>query len=404
MPGVTGVFNTAVITQDLAKKSFAAMITRLMPNGTAPLFGLTSMLKEETAYQFEHGYFSKTMIFPTMQVSAAGQTNVDTVFTVGSTTNILPGMIMRVDTTNENVLVVNVNDATHVAVQRAVGTVAAAAVGANVNLWMVGNAFEEASLRPQSMVIVPARITNYTQIFRNTWAVSKTIGATAVIAGGGNIAESRQDCAAFQAADIEKALFFGQKFLGSRNGQPFHTMDGLISIVTQNAPGNITTLGATTTWTQLEAALDPAFNQMTDPKVPNMRLLFCGGPARRVIHNICRTNSTYFIQGNQTEWGLQFDTIKVPRGTFNLIEHPLFNAYGAASTWAKMAIGVDLSTFNLAYLQGRKTENAEFNMAGQVTDNGIDACGGTLTSELTELVKNPAANVVLFNFTASAIG
>jgi hypothetical protein len=61
---VQGVFNTSQITQDLAKKSFAAMITRLMPNGTAPLFGLTSMLKEETAYQFEHGYFSKTMIFP----------------------------------------------------------------------------------------------------------------------------------------------------------------------------------------------------------------------------------------------------------------------------------------------------------------------------------------------------
>jgi hypothetical protein len=94
-------------------------------------------------------------------------------------------------------------------------------LAASINLWMVGNAFEEASLRPQSMVIVPSRITNYTQIFRNTWAISKTLGATLNIAGSGNMAESRQDCAAFHAADIEKALFFGQKFLGSRNGQPF---------------------------------------------------------------------------------------------------------------------------------------------------------------------------------------
>jgi hypothetical protein len=404
MPAVTGVFNTGQITQDLAKKSFAAMITRLMPNGTAPLFGLTAMLKEETAYQFEHGYFSKTMIFPSMQVSSAGQTDADTTFTVASTTNVLPGMIMRVDTTNENVLVTAVNSSTSVNVQRAVGTVAAAAIGANVNLWMVGNAFEEASLRPQSMVIVPSRITNYTQIFRNTWALSKTTGATSVIAGSGNIAESRQDCAAFHAADIEKALFFGQKFLGSRNGQPFHTMDGLISVVTSNASGNITTLGSTTNWTQLETALDPAFNQMTDPKVPNMRLLFVGGPARRVIHNICRLNSTYFIQGSETEWGLQFDTLKTPRGTFNIIEHPLFNAFGSTSTWAKMAIGVDLATFNLAYLQGRKTENAEFNVSGQQVDNGIDAVGGTLTTETTCLVKNPAANVILYNFTAAAAG
>jgi hypothetical protein len=63
----TGVFNSAQITADLAKKSFAAMITRLMPNGTAPLFGMTALLKEETAYQFEHGYFSKTMIFPSFK-------------------------------------------------------------------------------------------------------------------------------------------------------------------------------------------------------------------------------------------------------------------------------------------------------------------------------------------------
>jgi hypothetical protein len=404
MPGVTGVFNTSQITQDLAKKSFAAMITRLMPNGTAPLFGLTALLKEETAFQFEHGYFSKTMIFPSLRVSAAGQASGDTTFTVVSTTNVLPGMLMRVDTTGENVLITQVNSATSVNVQRAVGTVPAAAIGANVDLWMVGNAFEEASLRPQSMVIVPARITNYTQIFRNTWALSKTNAATSTIAGSGNTAESRQDCAALHAADIEKALFFGQKFLGSRNGQPFHTMDGLISTVTQNAPGNITSLGATTNWTQLEASLDPAFNQMTDPKVPNMRAFFVGGPARRVIHNICRINSTYFIQGNETEWGLQFDTIKTPRGTFNIIEHPLFNAFGPASTWAKMGIGVDLSTFSVAYLQGRRTENAEFNQAGQQVDNGIDAIGGTLTTELTELIKNPAADVILFNFTAAAVG
>jgi len=404
MPTVTGVFNTSQITQDLAQKSFAAMITRLMPNGTAPLFGLTALLKEETAYQFEHGYFSKTMIFPSMVMGGGGAAIGDTVLDVVSTANVLPGMIMRVDTTNENVLVTSVNSTTQVSVQRAVGTVAAVAIGAAVNLWMVGNAFEEASLRPQSMVIVPNRITNYTQIFRNTWALSKTNSATATIAGAGNTAESRQDCAAFHAADIEKALFFGQKFLGSRNGQPFHTMDGLISVITQNAAGNITTLGATTTWTQLEAALDPAFNQMTDPKVPNMRAFFVGGTARRVIHAICRLNSTYFIQGNETEWGLQFDTIKTPRGTFNIIEHPLFNAFGATSTWAKMGIGVDLATFNMAYLQGRKTENAEFNQSGQQVDNGIDAIGGTLTTETTCLVKNPAANVILYNFTAGAVG
>lgn len=399
-----GIFNTAQIPQDLAKKSFSAMITRLMPNGSAPLFGLTALLKEEMAVQIEHGFYSKTMLFPQMVLSANASA-ADTILNVASTANILPGMIMRADSSNENMLVTGVLSPTQVAVQRAVGNVAAAAILSAVNLWMVGNAYEEASLRPASLIIIPERVTNLTQIFRNTWTVSETTRATMLIAGDTAVAESRQDCAAFHAVDIEKAFFFGQRFFGSRNNQPFHTMDGVISSITQKVPGNISTLLATTSYTQLEAALDPCFNQVTDPKSIGERLLFVGGFARRVLHQIFRLNGTYFIEDGQTSWGLQFDSFKIPRGRFNIIEHPLFNAYGQSSTWAKMGIALDLSTFNAAYMQGRKTSNKEFNVDGQVVvDNGVDAVGGTLTSELTCLVKNPAADAVLYNFTAGIAG
>lgn len=400
-----GTFNTSLLATDLAKKSFSSMITRLMPNGQAPLFGITSMLKEETAYQYEHGYYSKTMIFPSVTLGGGGQLIGDTTFTVLDTTNIVPGMVLRVDSTGENVLVLTVPSSTSMTVRRGFGTVAAAAIAASVKLWMVGNAYEEASLRPSSIIITAARVTNYTQIFRNTWAVSGTTAATSVIAGGTPDAESRQDCAVLHAADIEKSLIYGQKYQGTLNSQPLHTMDGLLNIVATAVPGNIGAATASTNWTLLESLLDPAFNVTTDPKNPNMRALFVGGIARRVIHTICRLNSTYYIQDQRTEWGLQFDTIKTPRGQFNIIEHPLFNAYGATSTWAKMAIAVDLATFGLAYMQGRKTHNADFNGQGKpAVDNGVDAVGGTLTTELTCLVKNPAANLQITGFTAGAAG
>lgn len=400
-----GIFQVTQFTQDHARKSFAGMITRLMPNGSAPLFGLTSMLREETALATEHGFFSKTMIFPLMVVGGGGQTAGDTVFTVVSTTNVLPGQIYRVDTTGENIIVNSIISSGSVGVSRGIGTTAPQAIAGAVSLFMVGNAYEHSSTRPQALAINPARITNFTQIFRNTWAISESVRATQMIAGDTNIAENRTDCAAFHAADIEKMLFFGQKFQGTRNGNPFFTMDGLINLVTLNAAANVTTLGGTTNFTQLEAALDPCFNQATDPKVANERLLFVGGTARRVLNNICRLNSTYFVQGEETDWGLQFDTIRIARGTFRMIEHPLFNAYGPTSTWAKMAVAVDLSTFNVAYMIGRKTASKEFNTEGnQAADNGIDAVGGTLTTEVTCLVKNPPANAVLFNFTAAAAG
>jgi len=404
----TGIFNTSGFTTDLAAKSFAGMITRLMPNGQAPLFGMTAMLPNETALQVEHGFFTKTMIFPQMVLNGAIADGTITVFIVTTTANLLPGMLMRAQSTGEVVIINSVLNGTQVSVNRGVGTVAAAAVADTVAFYQVGNAFEESSIRPNALQIAPVRITNYTQIFRNTWALSGSAQATQVIAGETTVAENRQDCAAFHAADIEKALFFGQKSQGTRNGQPFRTMDGLINILSNltyypssYAAVNTTTAGGTTNFTQLEAALDPVFNQATDPKVGNERVLFVGGTARKVINNIGRLNSTYYIQNGATSYGLQFGQFNIARGSFRMIEHPLFNSN---SDWSKYAVAVDLSTFRVAYLGGRKTQKAEFNQDGQVVDNGIDAVGGTLTSELTCVVKNPPANALITNLTAAAAG
>lgn len=405
----TGIFNSGMIAQDLAKKSFAGAITRLFPNGTAPLFGLTSMLTSVTALQAEHGFFTKTMVFPQLTLSAAGQVAGDTVFTVTSTNNIIPGMLLRADATGENILIIGIVSPTQVAVQRGVGSTSAGAITASTNLYQVGTAFEEGSLRPNALAINPVRVTNLTQIFRNTWAITDSARATAVIAGDTNVAENRQDCASFHAVDIEKSLFFGQKFSGNKNGQPFRTMDGIYSIVSNlayyppsYASPNITVAGGTTNYTQFEAAFDPCFNQATDPKVANERVMFVGGTAKKVINNIGRLNGTYMMVDGMTDWGLQFATIKIARGTFRIIEHPLFNTN---ASWSKLAIAVDLSSFGVAYLGDRKTQNREFNMDNTtVADNGIDAVGGTLTTELTTEIRNPPAFGIMTGLTAAAAG
>lgn len=400
-----GLISSAYPTQptNLNGLSFASAITRLMPNGSAPLFGLTSLLQDETANAIEHGYFSKTMIFPFVKIDAAAGYAVGiTAFTVDAYDNIVPGDIILNERTNELMMIATTPTSTSVTVVRAFGSTAAAAILDNDDMRVVGNAFEEASTRPSAVSLVADRYVNYTQIFRNSWAVSKTAAALTQIAGAGFTGESKQDCAALHAMAIEKSLFFGEKFIGTKNGQSIHTMEGLIPRIRTAAAGNITTLGATTNWTQLEAALDPTLQTVTDPKGGNIRTMFVGGTARRVIHNIARLNSTYQITSSETAWGLQIDTIRTPRGTFEMIEHPLFNAYGAASMWAKMAVIADLNAFSLAYL--RKTSDASYNAAGALVDNGIDAEGGTLTTELTCTLKNPAACGVIYNFTAGAAG
>lgn len=396
-----GLISSATPPADLNAVSFASAITRLMPNGTAPLFGLTSLLKDETANDIEHGYFAKTMIFPAA-VSAAGDLVGATTLTLNAYTDIVPGDMLLNERTQEVVLVLTTPTGTTITVQRAVGTVVAAALNAADQLRVIGNAFEEGSLRPAAVSMVAVRYVNNTQIFRNSWAVTKTAAAIPQIAGAGAVSESKQDCAALHAQAIEKSLFFGQKFMGTLKGQPFHTMEGIIPRVLAAAPGNITTLGATTNWTQFEAALDPTLQTVTNPKGGNIRTMFVGGTARRVIHNIARLNSSYEITTTESSWGLQINMIRTPRGTFEIIEHPLFNAYGAASMWAKMAVVADLNAFSLAYL--RKTSDAGYNAAGALVDSGIDAEGGTLTTELTCVIKNPAAFGVIYNFTAGVAG
>lgn len=408
-PTVGGIFNTQSFIQDHAKKSFAGMITKLMPNGNAPLFALTSMLTSNTAVAVEHGFFTKTMVFPSFNLTADINTT-DTVFTVASTANLLPGQIHRMEETGENVIINEVLSPTSIRVTRSMGNVAAAAVTVATDIseaYQVGNAYEEASIRPQPLSINPIRITNLTQIFRNTWAISGSAAETQVEVGDTMVAENRQDCAAFHAQAIESALIWGQKSSGMRNGQPFRTMDGLVSIVsnlayyppTYSTPNIHEALGTGTNYSQLEAMLNPVFDQSTDPKVANDRVIFVGGDARTVINNIGRKSGQYQLVDGQTSFGLQFQTFKTSRGTFRLIEHPLFNSN---IHWKKNALVVDLSSFKIAYLGNRKTQNKEFNVAGQpAVDSGVDAVGGSLLTEMTVEIHNPPANALITNLTAA---
>lgn len=402
----TGVVNTLTIPEAMKQESFALNILTLMPNGTAPLFALSGMLTSETATQTEHGFWSKTMLFPFVKMTAiAAAGAVDLV--VGSTANIIPGQILQNPATRENVQVESVQSATTIRVKRNIGSAAQGpALAVDDVFYQIGNAQEEGSVRPQAINEYPIRMSNLTQIFRNSWAMTDTARAIVAKVGDSFATSNKSQAAGNHAKDIEMSTIFGKKSEGIRNGQPFRTMDGIINIIgnldfypPSYAAPNIFTAGATTNYTQLENMLEPVFEQTTDPKNGNQRLVICGSAARRVINNIGRLSGQYQLVDGQTNFGLQFSTFKTARGTFTLMEHPILNSN---PVWSKMAIVVDTSTFNYAYLGDRKTKSADFGMDGKAVENGMDAVGGTLTTELTLLIKNPPANAVITNLTAAA--
>jgi hypothetical protein len=397
---IPGLFNSGSPPAALTKPSFANAITRIGPNGYATLFALTGMMKEAVATQVKHGYFSKTMVFPSMVVTgtqAAGIVNLK----VADTSNCIQGQVYQNGTTGEHLIVRNVIDGTTVQVTRGAGTTAAGQATDLDNLWLIGNVFEEGSTRPAAQALLAVENDNYCQIFRNTWAVTETMRATLMLAGDTNVAETQAECMQFHGRDIEASLFFGQKMVTQQNNQPMYKMEGAIANCAINAPANVNTAGATTNFTQIDSLFDPMFNTRTDISASNDRIAFVGGQALRVINNIGRLNGTYYLVDGQTSFGLQFHTLKLTRGTVQLIQHPLFNTN---TQWSKQCVAVDLPTFDLAYL--RKTMQKTFNMDGDsdANDNGVDAVGGTLTTQATALFKNPAANAVVFGLTAAANG
>lgn len=405
-------YNTAQIPQDLAKKSFAANIARVMPNGQAPLFAMSGLAAKKTCAQIEHGYWTKSMQFISITLATAISATTTTAFVVANATGCLPGQIIRIPRpfsggnyqAPEYVRITAVNYGTNtLTVTRGfAGTTALASIATGTPFPVFTNAHAEGSARPAPRAIVPTRVMNYTQIFRNAWATNKTLKATMMIAGKGAVQENKDDCAAFHATDIEYAALFGRKSLTTdpATGEPMHTMDGIEAVVQAHAPTNLKEAGTTTTYNQLEDMLDGCLDLKTDMMNGNERTIFTGKIGLKVINNIGRMSGEYQLNDGQTNFGLQFKTFSTTRGKFNLVEHPLLNTN---DEYAKMAFIMDLSSFDFVYMEGRDTVHQYINTNNENSD-GTDAEGGVLTSELTTMITNPFACGVIYNLRQAAAG
>ena len=420
-----------LINTEIVKKSFPSMINYLLPKGDASLFGLTAKMQEETALQIEHGFFAKVMVFPSFVVNGAIADTVTTALTVYDSSQVIPnGLYKAVGTSaggtgtltpnttfaSEIVLVTAVGSGTAITVTRGVGG-SAANIAADEMFVHIGNAFADASTRPNSFLTKEIRVINYTQIFRNAWAISGTVAAIQNLLGDTNLAKSKRECSQYHAMDIEKTLFFGLRSntpgtAGTSNA--FRTMSGIVSQISdgQSAnlflPGttyssNISTANSKVSGTptagvlsmdDFENWIDGLANMSYSPESGMERVVFVGKTSHKVLNRLARLNATYFIERGTTEWGLRFDRIKLARLDVVVIEHPLFNTN---LQWASLIVGVDLASLSLAYMVGRKTKAEEYNQNGLAIDSAVDAAGGSLLTELTILCKNPTGCGIMTN-------
>lgn len=387
------------MSNDILKKSFAANLMRMEPNGSCPIFALTGLAKELQLKAHAHSYFSKRFTIPSVTLTAPVTAAGDTTFTVDNPSALRVGSVLMVykhtnSTYNAPEFVrVTAVGASTIDVERGfAGTSAASAGIANGTVLLeIQSAFEEGSAKPTSRSIALQEHTNYMQIFRDSWDLTGTMEAVELTPNVNPTANNKEDAMFFHGANIEQGIIFGRKSASTINGRPVRTMDGIEAMVQAMAPDNISVAGATTTFKQLEAMLHPVFDVSTNGRKSNSRIIWAGTQAMETIAEIGRASGYYELQPDSNSFGMEFRRFRTTRGMFEVIEHPILSSTPATT---KMAIIGDPRGLDLLYL--RKTAHKD------IAFDGTDAVSGVYTTECTLELNAPTEWGIIYNLTAGA--
>jgi len=348
---------------------FAAALLQEVPTGTAPLFALSSGMPSRNATDTVVNWFEENHISGRTTQNGANNSTTNTTMNVADASSYPPNIVLMNESTGEYVFVTNVV-ANALTVVRGFAGSTPANVPDGSGWQRIGTAFEEGSSVPVAISNLGEPVHNLCQIFRNTWNVTGTSEAVDYYTGS-QTAKNQRDAALFHGEDIERAMWFGKRVIGIKNGQPFRNMNGLDAMVITN----VTAAGGTTNWTQMDAFLQQIFARNIKGK-PNERIAFCGNQALSVLNQIARLNSTTYIEPGQTEFGINVHKWITPFGDISLMTHPLFVE---SPLWTKDLRVMHPGAFETRWL--RKTHMDAYDRDG--TRAGTDADYGVYTSELS---------------------
>lgn len=302
---------------------FASAILQINPTGTALMLALSSGMGKSSANDtIFHWFEDSHQSFRTAAVS--GGTTTTVVAADGSI--YVPNQVVMVEETGEVIFVTAVAG-NSLTVVRGIGGTAIVAINNTMNLQGIGNAHEEASGIPTAITQQGSPRTNYTQIFRNAWAVSGTAKAVQFRTGN-KVAHNKKMCAMYHAEDMERAMLWGRKHISSLNGKPFRLTDGIVAQV-ENFGGHIenpATGGTAGDYSRgdFEDFIRRVF--ATNCKgMPNERIAIGGDLVLAGLNRMTMLDGSYEIKQGETKVGIVVTEIQTPFGSLKLMTHPLMN-------------------------------------------------------------------------------
>jgi hypothetical protein len=327
----TGSFGTSERPQD-----FREMILWTNPNGTAPLFALSSKMKKEACRDPQIHWWEETNDIGRATVNGAITDATTTTVVVdaqasgaGGALQYQPGDLLQVEEdvaayTTEVLEVVSVASDTSMTVLRGAAGSTAAAFGDGVGLLRIGSTHEEGSGAPTVVSANPTKFTNYTQIFKTPYELTETARNTHFRTGD-PLKNDQIRKSFIHSEKIEQALFWGMasEVTGS-GGQPKRTMGGLRAMITSN----ITQFAVDPTLATFLAALSPVFDYEAGA-AGDQRIIYAGNGAINFLNTLVATDSGTMINydGMIKLYGQNLRQYTIPQGSFAIKSHPLMNVH-----------------------------------------------------------------------------
>jgi len=350
-----GLRATGDLTSNERAESWRAGILRLFPNGMAPLTALTALMRSEKVSDPHFHWWTKTLT--TQRAAVTGiyddallSTAVDDASVSGDTRYVKMAeadsklfrqghQVLLRDASNYNVDVVAKVDAV---VQNGASSYLTVTLLENDDndatnglsdvdtILIIGNMNPMGGTRPEAIAQTPTEFSNYTQIFRNSLDLSRTLMETKLRTEDA-YQEAKRDALEQHSIEMEKAFLWGIQSTGNgANGKPEYSTRGLLSYIKEyGTVQDFVTDPATaydgTTWLASGVQwLNEHFEEIFRYGGTE-RLALCGSGALLGIQNLVLNTGAYNIAVREAAFGIQVVEWTTPFGMVTLKTHPLFS-------------------------------------------------------------------------------
>lgn len=388
MSGVLGLRGTGNFATDERPKNFRDSILFRDPQGDSPIFALMGRTKKRTVDDPEFNWWDEPQDIVRLHangVHALGTTTIvvdsldpsvsSPTLNYGTATHLKPGDLLMVEPLADAAVfapeVIEVatviSDTSFTAVRGAAGTTAAS-IPDDSYLLLIGSAYAEGTDAPDAVSRNPLKYFNYTQIFKNTYELTKTTDVTHLRTGDAWSNDKKRKMFD-HSRGIELAILFGQRSeTTGTNGKPKRTMGGLRQYI-----GNQYVYSGGTTWFDLIDRISPVFNFASS--AGDERAAFVGNGALNAINKILAADAHAEIHwgGGSKVYGMNFRELIIPQGRILLKTHPLMSRN---SLYTNAMFILDMSTINYVTLPGRDTK-----VKDDIQTDGEDVRRGFIQTE-----------------------